>query len=671
MATKLWGSMLTGIAQGFQDYQQGQEDLAYTRQARMNQLASQQLANQAQTLQNAQQQQTLQNADLTHKYWVSALQDNGTQEGQATTQQATPAGGAQVASAAQGPTPAAGNFKVSGPLSVTQLGDLDQKYGLPAGTAYGLMNAESAGNPDAVSPKGAVGQFQVMPSTAAQPGYGLKPFNPKDPDGAMGYFAKLYQKAGGDMSRALQMWNAGPGGNPDNPETKAFVPRVLKGQQQFAQANALDQSKQQPTPAEAVTAREGAGIDTPVPVYQQAAQAQARQIQVMTRAAQNAERDGHPELAQNFYAQAQKLQDQQIALQQKANAVQKDANEQTSKLAASVKDQSSYNGFQSQLQQNPAMRATVAGLNLTGDYALDRNKLQSVAERSESLKDQQDIALRRQEFELKQRKEQRDQAKIDQAQVQAQQVQQRDAARQADLQQKGVPYAPSVEASLPPGSSPQVIQKAAQSVQKAQIAYQKDNMTALNASRQTQTLAGTLLGLLRTEGDPNAVSTGGFAQRFIPKYGEFRTAHDNQRQEFDKVSNQLVTAATQSLGAAGGGRSSFTAAMYDRVKTQKPSLDLSPETNRKIAGEYYNIAAMAQNKATFMNEFMRNNPGSIPQSGELAWASYEQSLGPSIIVDPSAEGGYRLNTAGVPTTPDGKPNTQYRDWHDYFRQGNQ
>ena len=89
MATKLWGPMLTGVAQGFQDYQQGQEDLAYTRQARMNQLASQQLANQAQTLQNAQQQQTLQNADLTHKYWVSALQDNGTQEGQATTQQAT------------------------------------------------------------------------------------------------------------------------------------------------------------------------------------------------------------------------------------------------------------------------------------------------------------------------------------------------------------------------------------------------------------------------------------------------------------------------------------------------------------------------------------------------------------------------------------------------------
>lgn len=671
MAVKLWGSMLQGVSQGFDDYQRGQEDLAYTRQLRANQLAQGQLANQAQQLQNQQQQQTLQNADLTHKYWVNALSpDNGSQEGQQAAQQAAPQGGGQVASA-QLPTQA---FKPAGPLSLTQLSGLDQKYGLPPGTTYGLMAAESNGKPDAVSNKGAQGLFQVMPDTARQPGYGLKPFDAKDPDGAMGYFAKMYQKAGGDMTKALGYWNAGPGGDPQNPETQGFIPKVMAGAKQFATANALDQSKQQPTPADQIQARESAGVNTPAPVYQQAAQAQQKQIQTMLQAAQNADRDGHPELGQSFREQAAKLQTQQQDLQKKALDSQKEANEESQKLAVGVNDQSSYNNFQRQLAQNPAMQATVAGLNLTGDYEMDRNKIQTLADRTLTLKDQQDLQLRKQELQLKQDKERRDQAKIDQVQVQAQQVQQRDAARQSDLQQKGIPFAPSIESSLPPGSTPQVIQKAQQSVQKAQIAYQKDNMSVLGAAKQTQALAGTLIGLLgaqNPDGSSNGVSTGGFAQRFVPGYGNFRTAHDNARQEFDKVSNQLVTAATQALGAAGGGRSSFTAAMYDRVKTQKPSLDLSPETNRKIAGEYYNIAAMGQNKAAFMNDFMRNNPGSIPQAGELAWASYEQSLGPSIIVDAKAEGGYRLNTAGVPVTPDGQPNPQYRDWHDYFRQGNQ
>lgn len=671
MAVKLWGPMLEGVSQGFANYQQGQEDLAYTRQTRVNQLAQQQLSNQAQQLANQQQQQTLQNADLTHKYWVNALSpDNGSQQGQAAAQQASPQGGGQVANAQA----AGGTFKPVGPMSVSQLSALDQKYGLPAGTTYGLMNAESAGNPNAVSNKGAQGLFQVMPDTGAQPGYGLKAFDPKDPDGAMGYFAKMYQKAGGDMNKALGYWNAGPGGNPQNPETQGFIPKVMAGAKQFATANALDQSRQQPTPADQIQAREAAGVSTPAPVYQQAAQAQQKQIQTMLQAAQNADKDGHPELGQSFREQAAKLQTAQQDLQKKALDSQKEANDESQKLAVGVKDQSSYNNFQQQLAQNPAMQATVAGLNLTGDYEMDRNKIQTLADRTLTLKDQQDSSLRKQELQIKQDKERRDQAKIDQVQVQAQQVQQRDAARQQDLQQKGVPFSPSIESALPPGSSPQVIQKAQQSVQKAQIAYQKDNMSSLGANRNVQTISTGLLGLLDAEnpdGSSNSVETGGVFQKFLPGYGDYRTSHSPARQEFDKLSNQLVTAATSALGAAGGGRSSFTAAMYDRVKTQKPSLDLSHETNLKIAGEYYNIAAMGQNKATFMNEFMRSNPGSIPQSGELAWASYEQSLGPTEFIDPKVLGGYVLNTAGVPTLPDGQPNPQYRDWHDYFKQGNQ
>lgn len=669
---KLWGPMLTGLAQGFENYQQGQEDLQYTRQARANDLAQQQQSQQMNQIKIAEAEQAQQNASLTNSYWKNALADADTttqptpsQQGQQAANQAVGGGGG----APQQPQQGQNNFKPVGPMSVDQLAQLDQKYGLPTGTAYGVMKAESNGNPNAVSPAGAQGLFQVMPSTAASPGYGLQPFNPKDPDGAMGYFAMLYKKAGGDVNKAAAMYNAGPGGKFDNPETKAYVPKVMSGAQEFAAAYQLDKSKSQATPAEQINARETAGAQTPVTAYQQASQAQDRQMQTMLKAAQAAEKDGHPELAQNFYAQASKLQEQQQTLQKKGLDAQKEANTESAKLAVGVKDQDSYNNFRLQVAQNPAMQSAIAGLNLTGDYNQDRNKLQTLADRTLTLKDQHDMRLKDDEFKLKEQKAQREQQKVDQAKVQYEQVQMQDAGRRQEVQAKGLPYAPSIASTLPPGTPPAVAQKAAKAVQDAQIKYQKDNMASYGANKQTQALASTLIGLLDDKAHP--VSTGGLMQNYAPFYGKGVTALSPQRQEFDKVSNQLVTAATTALGAAGGGRSSFTAAMYDRVKTQKPNLDLSPEVNHKIAVEYYNVAAMAQNKSQFMNEYMSANQGALPQTGELAWASYEQALGPTVIVDPDQPGGYTLNTAGVPKLPDGRPNPNYKDYHDYFKQGNE
>ena len=662
---KLWGPMLSGLATGLQQYNQGQEDLAYTRQVRAQELQKGQLANQAAEMQQQAAQKQMQDAEDVNSFYKNALASQDNNQPSAPPASASPVAGTQGigggVATSQSLDPgeqvvAQNNFKPVGPMSIDQLASLDQKYQLPVGTAYGLMHAETNGKADAVSPKGAVGLFQVMPATAAQPGYGLKAFDPKDPDAAMGYFAKMYQKAGGDMNKALAYWNAGPKGNPNNPETKAFIPRVAQGAHQFAQSYQLDQSKQQPTPAEQIGAREAAGANTPVTAYQQASQSQARQIQTLTRAAQDADKQGRHDLAVQFSAQAEKLQDQQMGLQKKTLDVQKEANEETSKLAVGVKDQSSYDNFKSQIGQNPAMQSAVAGLHLTGDYNQDRNKIQTLADRTLTLKDQQDMQLKQQEFQLKKQKEDRAQQKEDQVKVQYEQVQVADANRRSEVQSKGLPFAPSIASTLPPGTPPAVAQKAQKAVQDAQIKYQQNNMNALGATKQTQTLASTLIGLLDSKNNP--VQTGGIFQNLVPGYGKAITSIDPARQEFDKVSNQLVTAATQALGAAGGGRSSFTAAMYDRVKTQKPNLDLKPETNRKIAGEYYNIAAMGQNKAQFMNEYMTANPGALPQTGELQWASYEQSLGPSVIVDPDAEGGYILNTAGVPTLPDGRPNTE-------------
>ena len=68
------------------------------------------------------------------------------------------------------------------------------------------------------SPKGAVGIAQVMPSTAAQPGYGIAPATPQElatPQGNLQfgqrYFEGMYNKFGQDPEKAAAAYNAGPG----------------------------------------------------------------------------------------------------------------------------------------------------------------------------------------------------------------------------------------------------------------------------------------------------------------------------------------------------------------------------------------------------------------------------------------------------------------------------
>ena len=80
-----------------------------------------------------------------------------------------------------------------------------------------LMIAESGGDPTAVSRAGAEGAYQIMPSTAADPGFGVAPmkgsrFDPK----ASREFAKQYLQAmldryDGDTEAALIAYNAGAG----------------------------------------------------------------------------------------------------------------------------------------------------------------------------------------------------------------------------------------------------------------------------------------------------------------------------------------------------------------------------------------------------------------------------------------------------------------------------
>lgn len=84
--------------------------------------------------------------------------------------------------------------------------------------------AESAGqqyNPQGgilTSPKGAQGIAQIMPATAAQPGYGIKPATPEEiatREGNMAFGERykqgMLQAFGGDQQKATAAYNAGPG----------------------------------------------------------------------------------------------------------------------------------------------------------------------------------------------------------------------------------------------------------------------------------------------------------------------------------------------------------------------------------------------------------------------------------------------------------------------------
>ena len=104
-------------------------------------------------------------------------------------------------------------------------------YKLPRGLFARMIDQESGWNPNAVSPKGAIGLGQLMPATARALGV-----NPRDPkqnlDGAARYLKQQYDDFR-DWRLALAAYNAGPdavrryGGVPPFLETQSYVLAIL------------------------------------------------------------------------------------------------------------------------------------------------------------------------------------------------------------------------------------------------------------------------------------------------------------------------------------------------------------------------------------------------------------------------------------------------------------
>ncbi|MDP4126019.1 MAG: lytic transglycosylase domain-containing protein [Bacillota bacterium] len=104
-----------------------------------------------------------------------------------------------------------------------------KKYTLEPALIAAIIEQESGGDPNSVSPVGALGLMQLMPSTAKF--LNINPYDPAQNIDGGAHYLQMQLKEFGNLPEALAAYNAGPG-NVENhnwskiPETLNYVQRV-------------------------------------------------------------------------------------------------------------------------------------------------------------------------------------------------------------------------------------------------------------------------------------------------------------------------------------------------------------------------------------------------------------------------------------------------------------
>jgi soluble lytic murein transglycosylase-like protein len=147
-----------------------------------------------------------------------------TDAGEMTTYTVPRASGVRATTAADGPSKSAAFDEAIEEHATAQ--------GVSPDLVRAVIQVESAFNPQAVSPKGAMGLMQLMPATARELGV-ENPFQPEENiRGGVVYLRQLLDRYDSNVELALAAYNAGPGSVerygavPPYRETQAYVKKV-------------------------------------------------------------------------------------------------------------------------------------------------------------------------------------------------------------------------------------------------------------------------------------------------------------------------------------------------------------------------------------------------------------------------------------------------------------
>lgn len=140
------------------------------------------------------------------------------------------------------------------------------EQGVESPLVHSVIRAESNYNPDAVSPKGALGLMQLIPATARRFGVADVFDAQQNIQGGVRYLRFLLDYYQGDYAKAIAAYNAGEAavdkyhGVPPYSETRNYVLQVAKNLKAAREKQAAS------TPAPPATAPETAKVETYRPI---------------------------------------------------------------------------------------------------------------------------------------------------------------------------------------------------------------------------------------------------------------------------------------------------------------------------------------------------------------------------------------------------------------------